>query len=550
MIARLRFNKRILGFASLILLPVAGVFLVLLAGQLADSPPFDSPPSDSQFSDSPSAVSQPTATADPLAEELILPDDNLQGGADDAPSSGPSYLEYRVRSGDTLAAIANRYSVSVAALMAANGIRNPNLITIGQLLRVPLPSAPTPLPQPSAARLIPDSEAVYSPAYAHFDVSDFAQKHKGYLAGYQEKVDGEWLTGPQIIQLVAERFSVGPRVLLALLEMQGSWVTQGSASATRLNYPLGLINANRKGLYKQVWWAAEYLNEGYYGQLLGRSQAALVFSNGYQRKLPAGLNPGTAAVYNMLARTTTYANWLNLIGPGGFRATYRALFGDPFAKAVEPLVPPNLTSPELALPWSPGEMWYLTGGPHGAWASGSAWAAIDFAPAGQPGCRVSTAWAVAAAPGQVVQAEQGRVMVNLSGQDFQGAGWTLMYMHMAAQGRVAVGAQVETGDPIGHPSCEGGYATGLHLHLARLYNGQWMSVASEPPFVLSGWVVHNALQEYDGSMTLGSEKRSAINGKVPALNGILIPRPLSIDQPALFADSEQVSWGERESFHH
>jgi lipoprotein-anchoring transpeptidase ErfK/SrfK len=43
---------------------------------------------------------------------------------------------YVVRSGDTLASIAARYGTSVSALMAANGIRNPNRIYVGQRLYV------------------------------------------------------------------------------------------------------------------------------------------------------------------------------------------------------------------------------------------------------------------------------------------------------------------------------------------------------------------------------------------------------------------------------
>ena len=42
------------------------------------------------------------------------------------------------------------------------------------------------------------------------------------------------------------------------------------------------------------------------------------------------------------------------------------LFGDPFAHAVEPITPPDLTQPILTLPFAQGEEWVYTGGPHGA----------------------------------------------------------------------------------------------------------------------------------------------------------------------------------------
>lgn len=61
---------------------------------------------------------------------------------------------YTVRSGDSLGAIAARHRTSVAALQRANGIRNPNLIYPGQKLRVPgsaPAAAPKPAPKPAPA---------------------------------------------------------------------------------------------------------------------------------------------------------------------------------------------------------------------------------------------------------------------------------------------------------------------------------------------------------------------------------------------------------------
>lgn len=48
---------------------------------------------------------------------------------------------YVVRRGDTLSNIARRYNTTVYTLVQLNGIRNPNLIYIGQRLRVPAPSS-------------------------------------------------------------------------------------------------------------------------------------------------------------------------------------------------------------------------------------------------------------------------------------------------------------------------------------------------------------------------------------------------------------------------
>jgi len=52
-----------------------------------------------------------------------------------ASASGPAY--YVVRYGDTLDGIAWRYGVSTWALARANGIWNPNVIYVGQMLMIP-----------------------------------------------------------------------------------------------------------------------------------------------------------------------------------------------------------------------------------------------------------------------------------------------------------------------------------------------------------------------------------------------------------------------------
>ena len=63
-----------------------------------------------------------------------------------------------VRRGETLANIAWRYGVSVNALIRLNGIRNPNLIYVGQRLRIPgpvVPATPSPTNTPMPATATP-----------------------------------------------------------------------------------------------------------------------------------------------------------------------------------------------------------------------------------------------------------------------------------------------------------------------------------------------------------------------------------------------------------
>lgn len=53
-----------------------------------------------------------------------------------APVQAPAQATYTVRSGDTLSSIAARFGTSYQALASLNGIANPNLIYVGQVLRV------------------------------------------------------------------------------------------------------------------------------------------------------------------------------------------------------------------------------------------------------------------------------------------------------------------------------------------------------------------------------------------------------------------------------
>lgn len=59
---------------------------------------------------------------------------------------GTSAVAYTVVPGDSLNAIAARYSVSVSAIMTANGITNPNLVLVGARLRIPVVLALSGLP--------------------------------------------------------------------------------------------------------------------------------------------------------------------------------------------------------------------------------------------------------------------------------------------------------------------------------------------------------------------------------------------------------------------
>ena len=168
---------------------------------------------------------------------------------------------YTVVGGDTLAKIARRYGVSVRLVAEANNLENPNLLEIGQVLTVP---PPQPEGIGSDFKIIPDSELVYGPASVDFDVNGFVEYHNGYLSHYWEEVNGRSLSGAQIITSIAQDYSVNPRLLLAILQYQGGWLVNKNPEKTIQDYPIGVRDPQRMGLYRQLSWAANNLNRGYY----------------------------------------------------------------------------------------------------------------------------------------------------------------------------------------------------------------------------------------------------------------------------------------------
>ncbi len=415
---------------------------------------------------------------------------------------------YLSQSGDTLTALAARFGVSPGEITPPQPTSG--LLATGQELTIPnLLGEP---PYPSA--VLPDSAVIYSPANASFQVEDYIAQAGGYLSTYDEQVDpGVWETGSQIVQRVASESSINPQVLLAFLEFRSGWVRGQPIDPSQVDYPIGFYIPDYHGLYLELSVVAKELNIGYYGWRQG-TLTELNFPDYSHVRLSPGLNAGSVALQTL---TSVFyrqqRDWLAaLYGSHGFLGIYHEMFSDPWqaAASVEPLFPPGLAQPTLELPFKPGELWSLTSGPHISWRTGTPRGALDFAPiTGEPHCAVSTAWVTASAPGLVLRTKNGTLVLDLDGDGLEQTGWVLVYMHIAEQDRVSPGTWVETDAPLGHPSCEGGQATGTHVHLARKYNGEWLAADGPLPFVLSGWTAHVGKLSYEGTLEKNGQVVSA-----------------------------------------
>jgi len=350
-------------------------------------------------------------------------------------------------------------------------------------------------------QIIPDTLLVYGRGASGFSAESILTKGS-LLASYSEIVDEISLTGAEIVDKIAREYSVDPRLLLALLDYRSGWV-QGSDTENVSEYPLTNDAPSRTGLFRQLSWAANELNRGFYSHRVG-GLPEFSLTDGTQVQVSPGINDASAALQYVIGKMLGFKEWQAAVGPLGVYATYLSLFGEPFRISSFPNLPENLAQPEMLLPFNEKEGWFFTSGPHSAWGDGAAWAALDFAPDEDAfGCYDSLLWVTAVAGGLVVRSADGQVIQDLDGDGDEGTGWTILYMHIAGFERVAVGAELKAGDKIGHPSCEGGLSNGTHLHLARRFNGEWIPADQGIPFVLSGWTSRGDGVEYDGSLYKG-----------------------------------------------
>ncbi len=116
----------------------------------------------------------PLATAGAAAIAPLPVDSELQLSFEETPvpveeeEEGPPV--YAVQAGDTLGRIAEQFDVPVADIMATNGLDNPNFISVGQLLIIPVGGLATPTPPATEAPVEPTPLPTVTSAFAQGEV--------------------------------------------------------------------------------------------------------------------------------------------------------------------------------------------------------------------------------------------------------------------------------------------------------------------------------------------------------------------------------------------
>jgi LasA protease len=424
--------------------------------------------------------------------------------------SGQWYT-YLANPGDILVAVAKRFAVEPDQIKASPPIYAEGLLPSGQELLIPNQIANVGYTE----ILLPDSEVINSPSAKDFQVHEFTNNANGYLSTYGEMVNGSWLSGADIVRKVAQENSINPQMLLAILEFRSGWVYSQKGDDSNPNFPIGFFAPEYKGLYYELVLTATHLGVGYYGWRSGE-RTSLTFPDGSMIRLNPGLNPGTVALLALFSKLSNQDEWRkSLYDADGIISLYEQMYGNPWVRAAQlgSLFPDSLAQPMLELPFSPGERWSFTGGPHRSWNSGSPRGAIDFSPVtGEPPCTTSRAWVTASADGVVTRANDNVLAVDLDGDGYEQTGWVLVYLHIAEPDSITPGSSVVVDQPLGHPSCERGNSTGTNVHIARKFNGEWIPVDGIVPFVLSGWEVHSGERSYQGELRKGEQTITANPG--------------------------------------
>ena len=99
------------------------------------------------------------------------------GVADTAPDAGAAQgvTVYTVKKGDTLSQIAAKYGTTYQAIAAFNGIKNPNVIRVGQKIKIPASTAPTALKKGDRVKVLNAVTYDGKPFRTYYDTYDVIQ---------------------------------------------------------------------------------------------------------------------------------------------------------------------------------------------------------------------------------------------------------------------------------------------------------------------------------------------------------------------------------------
>ena len=266
--------------------------------------------------------------------------------APERPEYKPGQLvDYAARSGDTLPALAAHFNTSIAEILRDNPQIREDATTLppGMALKLRMGYAPawgTPTPDHAGQPVRGWTEC------QRIRYGGICVRPTGLAEGLQRIYRECEPPGAEIVDIVATNFSISPRALLVLLEYQTGALSQ--AIPPEGDYPLGHVDEDAKGLYKQLVVAANLLNAGYYGWRTG-SLTQLVHPD-YSVERPDPWQTAATVAFQFYFSMDSLEAYARATGPEGLRAVFLKLFG---ATVDFPHIPADLKQPAL-MPALPG----------------------------------------------------------------------------------------------------------------------------------------------------------------------------------------------------
>ena len=122
---------------------------------------------------------------------------NSSSSSSPSPSLSSTFISYSVASGDTLIKIAKRYGTTYQEIARINGISNPNIIRVGQVLKIPCSNS-TINNTPSISASSNQSEYIYYKVVSGDTLSKIANR---FGTNYQELARINGIPNPNIINV-------------------------------------------------------------------------------------------------------------------------------------------------------------------------------------------------------------------------------------------------------------------------------------------------------------------------------------------------------------
>ncbi|MGQ9925577.1 MAG: peptidoglycan DD-metalloendopeptidase family protein [Chloroflexaceae bacterium] len=359
---------------------------------------------------------------------------------------------------------------------------------------VPRPTA-TPLPSPAPAMTMVTEPSPRDPlfdprrlSYAHnfngVDIQAFLEARGSPLASARFQIGDRSHSFSETLVGLSSLYSLNPRLLLALLDLQSGLLSSRSASSEQLAWAMGYRGdqGGRRGLYNQLRWAARELRWAIRDYTLYAPGALppLTFADGSRQEVAADLPFSRYVLARVLAPT---------VSPGslgvhldGLMTSYARLFDDPRIPPDDWPAParPFLTRPmEGSFPVTSffdhdTPFLHKNGSLLTYW--GRAETDLAFAYDGHTG------WDYAMRPPDKVLAAAAGVVTFAGNSDDgcgsparavivdHGNGYRTLYWHLASIA-VTAGQPVARGDALGVAG-ESGCAFGPHLHFQVQYLGR------------------------------------------------------------------------------